>query len=1819
MSNPITGGSESTRPAATAKLALTLVLVAALCLPAAMLACPQRAYAAKSVTGTAIHDSSKDVTRYFGSSRGTHGVHEVKLEDGSVEIAYCIQDGSHEWPEGEKLTFKDSEKLSIVSSKAATAMALAWRYIWVEDLFRTPAGKKLANDAQRYGAMQGACWYYMHKYDGRAYNDTHFESGGVDITGSNKVEVGSDTPYGQLYQWVKDNWKKYDGGCLAAAVSGYQDVATMFWCDPVTTKVPFRKVSSNKGATDGNDQYSLRGARYAIYDTKAKADAANKDIKKLEADGGLELSEALDAAEDTAVGGRVYATDAAGEFETKSVFEPGQDYYVVEIYPSPGYERSQGVVKFTAKADYDGDDAIQLSEAPELGRIDVAKRSSKPDATDGNDRYSLAGAVYGVWETAAKAAARNAGNAVATGKTDAKGTVVLSDGLAAGTYYVAEISPSAGYKTDQKVHEVKVKPGDAATATSDEEPVLGKVKLAKSSNNGKISDGNACYSLSGAVYGVFRSKADAETHDASKAVRTHATTEMPGGSFGFETEAVYPLGTYYMAETSASEGFMADPEVHEVAVTEAVATTPVAVPSGEEPRSCPIGILLQKLDRELGAQAQGAATLEGAEFTVRYYDGYYAGEGDLPAEALRTWVLATAADGTIDLQSPRMVSGDDLYKDSEGRNAIPLGTVSVVETKAPQGYNLETPSGDPKTFVMQVVEDASSPTGAAAVPMNFEGAAVGESNTAIAEADTVVRGDYRLVKECNVEVNADAPQEQKRVLVPDIQFQLINDNDQPVVSPEDGETAVPKGGVVCTITTDEDGLASTRNAAANGWGIPDGWTAALAYGTYVVHEVIPDDVQEAFTAEYGTGLLALEDWKATVSDEGQYAPPELKADKISQTPLKIVKVDAESGRQVPLQVSYQLYDANGELVTWISRYPEEQVIDTWTSNAKGEVTLPMLLPGGTYTIREVAAPDGYALNLEGAEFTVEGYRTWDDPITVEFSDVPIKGIVEIEKAEDRTGEAIAGAVYVVEAAEDIVTPDGTVHAEAGEIVATLRTDEDGRARTGELYLGAYTVYEAKSPEGWALDTAEHAVCLASEGQDVPVVEARAGMSDKPTTVKVAKADGETGEPLAHAKFRIWRDGAQGNADDGEAAQAPGSGEGGGEDGADPESAAGIDMVIETGDDGTVSVGHLPHGGGYHIVEVEAPEGYHLPDDLAATDFEVDDQGFVGTVGGQFSDTLVIELSNHRNEIGTVLTGEEGEKSVGPDGQVTLVDTVRYAGAVPGREYTVTGTLHLAEEDAEGNRSDAGEVTDADGNPVTASATFTAEEAEGYAEVEFTFDASGLAGRHVVAFEEMRDERGLFAVHADISDADQTVEVEPSIGTTLSDGEGGKEFAPGGATLFDTVRYEGLVPGLAYTMTGTIHVAAADGAGNREDAGVAHAPDGSELRAEVPFVPEEPSGEVQVAFDADLSELAGRTLVAFEELRLDGETVATHEDISDEGQSIKVKPSIGTELAAADGKKAVAGGPATELVDTVAYTGLIPGTEYILKGTLHVADVSKGGYEDAGPAEDASGKEAAAEATFTPESPDGKVEVTFKFDASELAGKRLVAFEELLIDGEIVATHEDISDEAQSVDVTPSIATTLAVGGGGKQAPAEGKVKLVDTVRYRGLVPGTEYTVAGNIRKAASEGGKTVDAGWVANADGTALTAETTFSPEEPEGEVEVVFEFDAAQLAGADQAVAFERLFLDGELVALHEDIEDADQTVDVAKPGTPGTPSSPEEGAKASTSPASSTTVKAGVPAGRYGKTGEQVIPLAIAAGILAAVGAAAIAVGARRKGKGK
>ena len=1181
------------------------------------------------------------------------------------------------------------------------------------------------------------------------------------------------------------------------------------------------------------------------------------------------------------------------------------------------------------------------------------------------------------------------------------------------------------------------------------EPKLGAISLEKHSSQVAMTDGNSCYSLKGAVYGVFDSQSDAQTHNGSKAIKTYNTD----ASGRWESGEDFKQGTYYVAETAPSPGYKLDDQVYKVEVKPGK-TVAVNGSAGvaETPVDSPFEVLLAKWDADLNrAVRQGAATLEGAEFTVSFYAGHY-GESDLP-KPKRSWVLRTDASGLVSFANAakHKVSGSDFFKNESGQITMPLGTVSVVETKAPRGYNL----GEPKTFVFQVVQDSSSGTGASQRPINYSGA-ITESNTPVVP-DTVQRGDYRLVKEVPVELSQDEPQAQERVLMKGIEFQIINDNDGVVISPETGEE-IDCGGVVCTIRTDENGLASTRGSDANGWSIPEGWTAALAYGTYWVHEVVPDKVKEAFAEEHGHELIPVEDWKITISDEGQYDGAALVNNRIPQSALKVVKVDAETKERIPAPMRFQLYDADGELVTYTARYPEKTTIDTWVANERGEATLPMLLEEGSYTLQEVEAPEGYVLNADPIPFTVDDYRTWDEPLEVVIEDMPIKGIIEIEKADMDTGAAVAGAQYIIVAASDIVTPDGTKRMGAGETAAVVTTDDRGHAASPELYLGPYTVYEAKSPAGYALDRDEHSVTILSEGQDVPVVKIGIDLEDAPTTLRIVKVDAVTDELLPGAKFRIWGDGgtANGNesrsgSEDGESSgeaidreseqreEAGAEGDGGSQGEAAPEGSQ-ADASQETddgaqGDEGVeadegaegdqaylveavaddTGIAELPYlvAGTYHVAEIEAPAGHYIPEDSEQFDFVVDDQGLIGLVGGSVSDTLELKIGNPPCEIGTT-ANVGGFKRAHVSEKVEIVDTVKYKGCKPGETYTVTGTLHKASRDDDGNKVDAGCVMGSDGAPLTVEVEFAAQSVEGSIDVVFRFDASGLEGAELVAFEEMRHGSELFAVHADIEDEDQTVYFEPELSTTLVDKKTGNHTARIAKkdTLVDTVEYKGLRAGQRYTLVGTL-VNSSTGEPLRKA-------NGSEVTAKKSFTCEHPDGKVNLAFKVDSRKLAGSSAVAYETLYEGEQIVAVHADLSDAAQTVTFPTAKTSAADKADGDKAVKPDGAATVVDAVTYTGLTPGQKYEIVGTMHAVKYGKNGKrEDGGVLKDAGGKAVTARKTFKPKKANGTVEVEFSLDAGNLNGTGAVVFEEvrhIVKKGKSVkvVSHADIEDADQYV-------------------------------------------------------------------------------------------------------------------------------------------------------------------------------------------------------------
>ncbi len=260
-------------------------------------------------------------------------------------------------------------------------------------------------------------------------------------------------------------------------------------------------------------------------------------------------------------------------------------------------------------------------------------------------------------------------------------------------------------------------------------------------------------------------------------------------------------------------------------------------------------------------------------------------------------------------------------------------------------------------------------------------------------------------------------------------------------------------------------------------------------------------------------------------------------------------------------------------------------------------------------------------------------------------------------------------------------------------------------------------------------------------------------------------------------------------------------------------------------------------------------------------------------------------------------------------------------------------------------------------------------------------------------------------------------------------------------------------GREYTVTGTLMDS--DTGEPLTDA------DGKAVTSSTTFEPEDTEGKVKVTFSVDTSTLSNKKLVAFEKLEADGNVIARHEDLTDEGQTVEViPPEIKTSAAdGADGDKEVTADGKATIVDTVKYTGLVPGTEYELQGTLMDAETGEA-------LKGADGKDITASAKFTPQAQDGSQDVTFTFDASALGGAKTVVFEKLFVDGTLIGSHEDPTDKDQTVEISPSLKTTAATIQGSKVVKPEDEVTIVDTVHLKGLRPGQSYTLTASINKKA---------------------------------------------------------------------------------------------------------------------------------------------------------
>ena len=656
-------------------------------------------------------------------------------------------------------------------------------------------------------------------------------------------------------------------------------------------------------------------------------------------------------------------------------------------------------------------------------------------------------------------------------------------------------------------------------------------------------------------------------------------------------------------------------------------------------------------------------------------------------------------------------------------------------------------------------------------------------------------------------------------------------------------------------------------------------------------------------------------------------------------------------------------------------YHGSDLIDQYTTNASGQFTTKEYVCGDNLYIQEISPSSGYLLDTTkypvGAE--PDKYTLEHNQIPIGVKEQAIKGKIQIHKQYE-TLEGMPKDEAAAEFQVYLKSAGSYDKAKASER-DTIITSASGYAVTKNMPYGTYIVHQTKGGAGREfVDDFEVMISANNQTYSYELLnELKNGQLKIIKTSDDGKVEG--------IQFRVTR------------------------------LADNYSKVYTTDASGLILTETLPI-----FEDNEGKTKYQ---------YRVEELDTKETFGYALPDPQIVELSegeiasvcfhNVPIEIGTKATVER-EKEVDPLDKVTLTDTVSYTGLVPGKEYRATGVLMDKE---------TGEKLLVDGKEITAETVFVPETKNGSVDVTFIFDATGLHGKEIVVFEDLYRENVLLATHADINDEGQTIKVKnPEIGTTASF-EGEKEIDPlDKVTLTDTVSYKNLTPGKEYRVTGVLM----DKSNGKE-----LLINGEKVTAEATFVATEASGSVDVTFILDATGLHGKGIVVFEDLYRENVLLATHADINDEGQTVKIKnPEIGTK-ATADGKKEITADKIT-ITDVVSYKDLTPGKEYKLTGVLMNKATNDKLLID--------GKEITAEATFTPKATTGEVEMTFTFDARELTAEtEVVVFETLYRDELEFAAHADISDADQTVKILPlhGSISTIKVDAGDSQHRLSGAV------------------------------------------------------------------------------------------------------------------------------------------------------------------------------------
>lgn len=750
-----------------------------------------------------------------------------------------------------------------------------------------------------------------------------------------------------------------------------------------------------------------------------------------------------------------------------------------------------------------------------------------------------------------------------------------------------------------------------------------------------------------------------------------------------------------------------------------------------------------------------------------------------------------------------------------------------------------------------------------------------------------------------------------------------------------------------TLICDEYGFAETKD---------------LPYGTYTVHQT---------KGWNGTEFIA--DFDVFISENNKTYKYLINNASL-ESYVKIVKVDSETGKQIPYAgAGFQIYDPNDKLVTMTYTYPEVTTIDTFYTNSDGYLITPETLPYGKgYSVVEVQAPYGYVLDSTPIYFDITAENTTEENgvtiVKTEKKNTPQKGTITVEKTGEifsnvtSSGEkeivyqpeyslnGLSGTVFEIYADEDITTPDGTVRVKEDTLVDTVITGTNGKATSNEFYLGKYRVVEKTAPYGFVLNKTVNHIELTYSGQNEKVTNTLTSFTNDRQKVvidltKILEQDekfniGNNNE-IFNVSFGLYAD------EDLKASNGT----------VIPKD--GLIEIITCDEKGKATfTTDLPIGS-YYVKEISTDNHYILSDKKYPVAFESARQN-TATVHITVNDGGPIE-----NEIiyGTIkglkIDRETGENIAGALFGLFSIYEIK---------FTEETAILTAESNEEG-------IFTFENVPYGEYIVRELKPAEGYLPNEENYTVTISENKEIIEITIENDKT-------------------PELGTTATI-DGKKEVGATEVFILEDV--------VEYTVKGILMDKAT---------GEPLLIDEKEIRSETTFTPDEPTGEVIVSFEFDARYIKKDTdIVVFESLYSENKELAVHAEIDDEGQTVTVKiPKIGTKASIEGKKKFTANGDIT-IDDVVSYKHLTAGKEYTIKGVLMDKSTGKQFLVD--------GKEVCSEVTFTPETADGEVTVSFTFDGSVITKEtEIVVFEALYREGTEIAVHADIEDDGQNVTIHP---------------------------------------------------------------------------------------------------------------------------------------------------------------------------------------------------------